>query len=199
MSVLYSNLRYMWTQVINPRIGDVYVFGGALDPNDTSVGTDCSGAVSAVNEALLYGPQMSWARQFWTGTFAGVQPGDRGPFGGADVTSQWICIASPDQAPVDAVMVVAVLQLQDPSQAHMVCRVQGVGIESGGGFTDANGNSTLHTGSVSTQVTDPMFNQFFYLPGPVIGGPSVLRPTPPQLAGDSTSQASLTVLAGQFL
>ena len=183
MAVALRNLEYMWSTVILPRQGDVYVFGGSLNPNAVQVGTDCSGAVSEVNEALLYGSAMNWLRQFWTGTFAGANPGDTGPFGGVDVTSDWVCIASPNDAPVGAAMIVAVLQLSDPSQAHMVCEVLDptnvtgfnptldpnvyVGIESGGSFVDANGNSTLHIGPEATSVHDPMFNQWFYLPGPV--------------------------------
>lgn len=177
MSVLYQHLQYMWDQVILPRIGDVYVFGGSLSPTALNQGTDCTGACSEVNEALLYGPEMNWNRQFWTGTFAGATPGNIGPFGNVAITTDWVCIASPHDAPPDAAAVFSVLQLPDPSSAHMVCAVPAangsgwVGIESGGSFTDANGNSVLHISPTATSIFDPMFNQFFYLKGPIVGAP----------------------------
>ena len=192
--------------------GDVYVFGGSLAPDAVNQGTDCSGAVSEVNEALQYGPSMNWTRQFYTGTFAGAQPGDTGPLGGVDVTSDWICIASPDMPPPGAVMVVAVLQLSDPSQAHMVCGVLDptnltgfnptldptlyVGVESGGAYTDANGNSTLHVGYEATSVSDPMFNQYFALPGPLTGVPG--PGTPPPLDRSDTYALAI-IIAGKAM
>lgn len=214
MSVSYVNVVYTWSTVILPRVGDIYVFGGSLNPNAVNVGTDCSGAVSEENEGLLYGPAMNWLRQFWTGTFEGASPGNIGPFGGVAATTDWICIPSPQSAPADAAMIVAVLQLTDPTQAHMVCSVPDpgnltgyggpgkfVGIESGGSFTDANGNSILHVGPECTQVTDPMFNQFFYLKGPITGLPGTSNQEIFEgLAGlpDITSSTTLTAISAQF-
>jgi hypothetical protein len=204
MTVTMANVNYMWTQVIMPRQGDVYVFGGSLSPTAVQQGTDCSGAVSEVNEALLYGPQMNWLRQFWTGTFAGANPGDQGPFGGVPSTADWVCIADPRNPPPGAVMTVAVLQLADPSSAHMVCAVQDpdnvtgfggpgvyVGIESGGQFTDPNGNSTLHIGPLATGVDDPEFNQYFALTDTIADAPP--PPSPPVLTPQQ--QNALTVIA----
>jgi hypothetical protein len=183
VTVTLADLQFMWTSVILPRQGDVYVFGGSLSPTAVQVGTDCSGAVSEVNEALLYGPAMTWLRQFSTLSFAGAKPGDTGLFGGVASTSDWVCVDSYADIPPGSPMVVAVLQLPDPTQAHMVCAVldptnltgfnptldqtKYVGIESGGQFTDAQGNSTLHIGSEATGVDNPMFNQWFYLKGPI--------------------------------
>jgi len=191
MTVTLANVNYMWTQVIMPRVGNVYVFGGSLSPNAVRQGTDCSGACSEANEAVLYGPQMNWVRQFWTGTFAGANPGDHGPFGGVPSTADWVCTDSPGNIPPGTVMTFAVLQLSNPSQAHMVCccldpdNVTGfggpgvyVGIESGGSFTDGNGNSTLHIGPVSTGVNDPEFNQWFYLNQTISGSVVVSPPQP---------------------
>jgi len=152
--ITQANVQYMWTQVINPRVGDPYVWGGVLDPSDPTKGTDCSGAVGYAVLALLYGPQMQWAnRPFWTGSFAGLTPGQTGPLG-------LVCIASPQDAPADAAMVVAIDQGPTADSSHMVCNVMGTGIES-------NGNRGLVTGGNATPVTSPMFNQWFYLPGPV--------------------------------
>jgi hypothetical protein len=187
-TVSIDNVNFMWQTVIMPRQGDIYVFGGSLNPNAVQMGTDCSGAVSEVDEAVLFGAQMSWMRQFWTGTFAGANPGDRGPFQNVSCTSEWVCIAGPGDAPAGAVMVVAVLQDPDPSSAHMVCQVldpdnvtgfggpgKYVGIESGGQFEDPNGNSTLHIGPIATSIYDREFNQWFYLDRTVVSQP-VLTP-----------------------
>ena len=205
-TITLLNLDYMWTQVIMPRQGDVYVFGGSLNPNAVQQGTDCSGAVSEVNEALLYGSQMNWQRQFFTGTFAGANPGDTGPFGQVADTAEWVCIADPRDPPPGAVMTVAVLQLSDPTQAHMVCAVLDpdnvtgwggpgvyVGIESGGQFTDPNGNSTLHIGPEATGVDDPMFNQYFALNATLAGGPP---PPPPPVLTAQQQHALLVMAAG---
>ena len=104
MTVLLSDIQYMWTDVILPRIGDVYVFGGTLIATQPGAGTDCSGAVSAVNEAILYGANMSWARQFSTLTFAGANPGSTGPYGGIPATAGWVCVASNCNSPTPPVL-----------------------------------------------------------------------------------------------
>jgi hypothetical protein len=166
-----------------------------LNPNAVNQGTDCSGAVSEADEAIEFGPQMNWARQFWTGTFAGAKPGDTGPFGGVDLTSDWVCISGPDAAPQGAAMVVAVLQDPDPTSAHMVCKVLDnnnitgyggrgvyVGIESGGSYVDAQGNSTLHIGPNATPLTDPEFNQWFAT-GPIVQSGGTTGQTVPQSTG----------------
>jgi hypothetical protein len=206
-TVTMLDVNFMWQTVIMPRQGDIYVFGGSLNPNAVQDGTDCSGAVSEVNEALLFGPLMNWLRQFYTGTFAGARPGDRGPFGGVQSTSDWVCIADPRQPPPGAVMTVAVLQLSDPTQAHMVCAVLDpdnvtgfggpgvyVGIESGGQFTDPNGNSTLHIGPEATGVDDPEFNQYFALNLPISDAPA---PPPPAPLTPLMANALTVIAAGQ--
>ena len=191
MTITTAQVNFMWQTVIIPRVGDVYVFGGSLSPGAVNQGTDCSGACSEAAEGIEYGPQMNWQRQFYTGTFAGANPGDRGPFGGCALTSDWTCIASPQAAPPGAALIAAVLQLANPEDAHMVCAVLDpdnvtgygpgyVGIESGGSFTDANGNSTLHIGPEATSVGDPEFNQWFCT-GPIIDAPPIPVPPAPPL------------------
>lgn len=163
MAVPVDHLMFMWREVVGPRLGDPYVWGGSFDPNNPLHGTDCSGAVSECLEALVNGRNMNWHRQFWTGTFSSARPGDVGPFGGVTVTKDLVCIESPYAAPDDAAMVIAIRQLPDPTDAHMVCSVDGCMIESGG---SAGG---FHIGKPSTNIDDPMFNQWFYLPGPFVG------------------------------
>lgn len=158
-----TNVDYMWNVVVDPRIGIApYAFGGSFDPNNVTVGTDCSGAASAELGALIYGQNMPWTRQFWTGTFADAVPGQTGPFGGVAETAPLVCIASPAEAPSDAAMIIAVLQDPDPDEAHMICQVGGINIEMGGP-TDS-----YVMGSRATDIHNPEFNQWFYLPGPVV-------------------------------
>lgn len=166
-----ANVEYMWNSVVLPRLGTApYAWGGSFSATDPSIGTDCSGAVSAALGALIYGPGMPWPRQFWTGTFSGASAGDTGPFGGVPETSQLVCIAAPTDAPADAAMIIAVLQDPNPANAHMICRVQGVDIEMGGNEVAPNGLQldyhTNLTNSNSNSVMDTSsFNQWFYLPG----------------------------------
>lgn len=171
MSVTRQNLDYLWRNVIGPRLGDNYVWGGSFQALNPRHGTDCSGAVSECLEALVKGPNMNWRRQLWTGTFAGVQPGDRGPFGGVTVTKDLVCVRSPQDAPSGAAMVIAIKQVPNASNAHMVCEVNGCGIESGGAASD------FHIGTKATPITDPMFNQWFYLPGPFTGEVDIMTDT----------------------
>ncbi len=144
-----ANVRFMWDTVINPRIGTDYNWGGSFDPGNDHIGTDCSGAVSAVIEALINGAGMRWERQFWTGTFAGITPGGIGPYG-------LICIATPDGAPADAAAIVAIRQGPTPESSHMMVQVGGINIEDGDGLVVGEGAADIH---------DRQFNQWFYLPG----------------------------------
>lgn len=160
-----SNISFMWDVVVNPRVGSTYVFGGTLSPNNTSAGTDCSGAVGAVIEALTYGPSMSWARPFWTGTFAGLQPGQTGDLG-------LVCVASLSDVPSDAACIVAILQTPDPSTSHMVCQAPAPGstsaVTNGIAIEDGGPNAGLTVGAKATSVANSEFNQILYLPGPIV-------------------------------
>lgn len=166
-----SNVSYLWNNVVLPRLGVApYAWGGSFTPGSDTVGTDCSGAVSAELGALVNGPGMPWPRQFYTGTFAGVTPGQTGPFGGVPETAQLVCIASPGDAPADAAMIIAIRQEADPTDAHMICQVQGVTIEMGGNEIAPDGDELDY----HTNLTNPNcnsifdtseFNQWFYLPG----------------------------------
>lgn len=187
MAVPASHLNFLWQTLVYPRLGLAYVWGGSLSPIDLTQGTDCSGWVSAVLEALMFGAQMNYVRQFWTGTFAGVNPGDTGPIQGLDCTRDLVCVASLDQVPADAVMTISIIQTgPDPANAanaHMICSVRGVVLEMGGG------PDNLHTGAEpgSTQIDDSEFNQFLYLPGPVVLD-----------APDYTAPATLALIGKQF-
>lgn len=182
-----SHFTYLWQTLAYPRLGLNYAWGGSLNPNDLSEGTDCSGLVSAVLSALVRGPAMEYTRQFWTGTFAGISPGDRGPFAGLADTRDLVCISRPSDAPADAAMIMSVIQTgPDPTyaaNAHVICSVRGTVLEMGGA------PDNFHTGSHpnSTQIDDSEFNQFFVLPGPVILD-----------APDWTAPSTLTAISGVF-
>lgn len=186
MGVPASHFNFFWQSLAYPRLGLGYGWGGSLSPDPTDE-TDCSGWVSAALSALQRGPNMIYTRQFWTGTFAGISPGQRGPYAGLDDTAGLVCISRPSDAPADAAMIISILQTgPDPSlasDAHMICSVRGVVTEMGGG------PNNFHTGAEpgSTQIDDPEFNQFFYLRGPVILD-----------APDWTAPSTLALLQQQF-
>ena len=160
----------MWQQ-INARIGTPYTWGGTLDPNDPSRGTDCSGAVGFVIEALLYGSNMNWDRPFWTGTFAGMEPGD--------VAQPWglVCIPGPFDYPSDAAAVVAINQGPTADTSHMIVRVLDKTIDPAGVDIEDASNG-LQKYDHAANIDDPQFNQWFYLPGPFEKAPGPVLPPP---------------------
>jgi hypothetical protein len=167
MSIPVANLQFLWETVVNPRLGVGYVWGGSFQGDDPMVGTDCTGAGSAELCALRYGEAaMLWQRQFYTGSFAGAQPGDTGPFSGVDCTSDLVCVSSPAAAPFGTAMIIAVRQEADPEDAHMIVQVPTfvggpwVVIEMGGNSND------YHLGEVAINASE--FNQWLILPGPIV-------------------------------
>ena len=159
MPILQSNIDFLWNTVVLPRLGTTYTWGTF----------DCSMAVSQELEAMVYGPAMTWDRQFTTMSFAGVNPGDTGPFQGIAVTTDLVCIAAPTDAPPDAAMIIAIIQNPDSSEAHMICRVGGIDIEMGG---DSNNYHTSVSDPTCASVMNAdEFDQWLYLPGPITGAP----------------------------
>jgi hypothetical protein len=179
-------LNFFWQSLVYPRLGLSYGWGGSLSP-DPGDSTDCSGWVSAALSALMRGPDMIYQRQFWTGTFAGIGPGPTGVIQGIADTADLVCAASLADVPPDAAMIIAILQTgPDPSlaaDAHMICSVRGVVTEMGG----APNNFHTSAQPKCTQIDDPEFNQYLFLPGPV---------TPD--APDYTAPAVLALLQRQF-
>lgn len=154
-----ANLKFMWDN-INARIGTPYTWGGTLDPDDPSVGTDCSGAVGFVIEALLYGARMNWDRPFWTGTFAGMRPGQ--------VAQPWglVCISGPFVGPADAAAIVAIHQGPSADTSHMIVRVLDRTLDPDG-IDIEDSSDGLQKYDRAASIDDPQFNQWFYLPGPL--------------------------------
>jgi LysM repeat protein len=172
-----SNADILWNTVVYPRLGDDYAWGGSFSGSDPGQGTDCSGAVSTELSALKRGADLIWERQFWTGTFADIEPGAVGPFNNIDDTAGLVCIADPSDAPADAAMVIAIIQDPNPEDAHMICRVGGVDIEMGG---QSNNYHTSVSDPTCASVTDTdEFNQWFYLPGGSAPPPPPPAPAPP--------------------
>jgi hypothetical protein len=167
MTIPVANLTFLWETVVNPRLGCAYAWGGSFSATDVMTGTDCTGAGSAELSALVDGPSgMVWQRQFYTGTFAGATPGDTGPWGNVACTTNLVCISSPHAAPFGTAMIIAVRQMADPADSHMIVSVP---IFVGGPWTtiEMGGNANnYHLGQVA--INDPEFNQFFYLPGPIV-------------------------------
>lgn len=208
MVAVVASINYFWGTLVLPRLGnathiaDSYAWGGSFSPTDVNQGTDCSGAVSAELSALVRGSAMIYARQFWTGTFAGVNPGDTGPIQGISDTANLVCIAHPTDAPADAAMIIAIIQTgSDPNlaaDAHMICRVPaldtvgqdirttGVDIEMGGQSDNYHSSRTDDT--CASVMDTGEFNQFLYLPGPITGS-----------SGDSTTPQALQAVVSQFL
>jgi hypothetical protein len=175
MTIPASYYSYFWNTLVLPRLGnathhpDAYAWGGSFSATDINQGTDCSGAVSAELSALQSGPDMIYGRQFWTGSFAGINPGDVGPFFGCNDTEGLVCIAHPTDAPSDYAMIIAIIQTgPDPNladQAHMICRVGGVDIEMGGQSDNYHDSQTDPT--CASVMDTGEFNQWLYLPGPL--------------------------------
>jgi hypothetical protein len=186
-----SHFSYFWNILVLPRLGIApYTFGGQFSSTVITQGTDCSGAVGTELSCLVYGPQgMDWDRgnngDFSTFTFAGATPGQTGPFGGAPVTSGLICISSPAAAPSDYAMIIAVNQQSDAEDAHMICRVGGIDIEMGGNEFFGGIERDYHTSQTnpdSNTVFSSIFNQWLYLPGPLVNDiPTLTVPPYPGL------------------
>lgn len=206
MTVTLSSLQYFWNTLVLPRLGnashvaDSYAWGGSFSSADVNQGTDCSGAVSAELSALVRGANMVYARQFWTGTFAGVNPGDTGPVAGISDTDALVCIDAPASCPANAAMLIAIIQTgSDPAQAanaHMICRVPsltsvgsdilqtGVDIEMGGQSDNYHSSQTDPTCASVMDTTE--FDQWFYLPGPIVDDTNFPTSTPTTTTGATT-------------
>lgn len=207
MTVLLSSLEYFWNVLVFPRLGsavhiaDSYAWGGSFSATNVNQGTDCSGAVSDELSALVRGANMIYPRQFWTGSFSGITPGQTGPFAGIADTTDLVCIAEPTDAPADAAMIIAIIQTgPNPAlaaDAHMICRVPsltsvgtdirqtGIDIEMGG---QSNNYHSSQTDSTCASVMDTTeFNQWLILPGPIVDD-----------TDDSTSPQAIRAVISQF-
>jgi len=156
MSVLRTNLEFA-KRIFADRLGNDYVYGGNWDPNDTSVGTDCSGLVIDILDACVNGPRMAWSRHgMSTESWRPIEVGQVGPFG-------TITVGSPADFPPDAVVKVALHHGPGGgANSHMWCECGGIRMES-------NGSDGAVTGPQAMSVYDTSYaNDWAYLPGPVV-------------------------------
>lgn len=131
--------------------GVEYDYGAQFDAFDFGVGADCSGLCGVVISAAINGfANMSWARLFSTETFAawGAPLGFRQTTA-ADLLNNsypikvWICHGG------------------GGPNSHMMCMIDGWQMESNGTY----GTSTMGHGG--TSLTDPIWNDWWVLDGPI--------------------------------
>jgi hypothetical protein len=153
-------------RIFADRVGNDYVYGGNWNPNDTGVGTDCSGLVVDICDAVRNGTKMAWSRHVGqTGTIFNT-----------------ICVAHPNDFPADAAVKIALHHGPGGgANSHMWCEVDGVRMES-------NGDDGCVTGNQAMSVYDTSYaNDWHYIPGP-IGG------TTPPVALSKTDQYALATI-----
>lgn len=175
MAVPLTNVQYA-RKIFTERVGTPYIYGGTWDPDDTSVGCDCSGLVTDILSAVFHGPAMPWDREGLSTEsyrYKGLGTQQVGPF----ILEH---VGSPADIPADAVVRIDLHhEGQGGPDSHMHCVVQGLVMESNG----SHGTCTL------PQAISPdssYWNDWWYVPGPVTGD-------------DFSGSDALNVLVGQFM
>jgi LysM repeat protein len=181
------------------RLGVDYVYGGCYS-QDPEQGCDCSYEVSWVIRGYLYGlsgfdwgthpvSTESWGYDYNTGTPS--PPGTVGPYG-------TIAIASPNDMPDDAALLICIYHGGGGEDSHMNCAT-GPAITPtalaapAGKIMESNGDAGTSTNNDGgTAVTSSLWTDWHYLPGPITG---VLAPQPPAPPAGST----YTVRSGDSL
>lgn len=164
MAVLRANVDFA-KRILADRIGNNYVYGGNWSPTDTSVGTDCSGLVVSICDAVRNGTRMAWSRHgMSTESWRPIDVGQTGTI------FQTVCVASPRDFPPDAAVKIAIHHGRGGGvNSHMWCEVDGMRGES-------NGSNGCVTGSQAMSVMDTSFaNDWHYIPGPIV---STTNPAP---------------------
>ena len=158
--------------IFQQRLGQPYVYGGHWTPNPAD-GTDCSGLVGEMLEAVTKGTAMVWGHPISTESWpydynnnAAAHQGTIGPYG-------TIAVASPNDFPPDAAMTIAIMHGGGGANSHMNCTVAGVLMEDNGDV----GVCTRGTGAV--EQTDSEWTDWWYLPGPITGSTPTPQPIPP--------------------
>ncbi len=138
---------------------DSYVYGGTWDPNDPSVGTDCSGLVTDILSACVHGPDMIWGREgLSTEAYRDLPLGPQtvGPF-------DLVHVSSFSDFPPEAVVRISLHHGPGGGgNSHMNCWCDGVYMESNGDV----GICTLGTGAMA--MSNPYWGDWYYLGGPII-------------------------------
>lgn len=158
MPVTKANLEFA-KRIFADRVGNDYVYGGCWNPHDTSIGTDCSGLVIAICDAVRNGTGMAWSRHGMS--TESWRPIDVGQVGTMFNT---VCVADPSHFPRDAAVKIALHHGPGGgANSHMWCEVDGVRMES-------NGSDGCVTGNQAMSVYDTRYaNDWHYIPGPIVG------------------------------
>ncbi len=135
------------------KSGLPYGYGGAFSRTNPNASTDCSGVVGATsmflatgNDATLYvrhGSTESW-RLDPDGNYAGL-----------------VKVAHPSQIPADAVLRAGFQHGGGGMYSHTACTVEHANFES-------RGTPGVLYGSAARAWNDPLFHEFWYMPGPVV-------------------------------
>lgn len=173
---------------IRIRLGDPYIYGGALSPTNIKQGTDCSEVVQTVCELALgrYVPGRQ-SEGATTESYRPVKIGGVGPFG-------TIRVASPRDIPADAAVKIALHHGPGGGEnSHMWCEIDGMRVESRGGGVG------LITQPRAMAIDDPYATAWCYLPGPIIEDGTPVAPEVITLgqayenAGDRVRQLQLAL------
>lgn len=158
MAVLRANVEFA-KRIFQDRVGNDYVYGGNWNPFNLKVGTDCSGLVIDVCDAVRNGTAMAWTRHgMSTESWRPIEVGQTGTI------FNTICVASPNDFPADAAVKIAIHHGPGGgANSHMWCEVEGIRMES-------NGSDGCVTGNQARSVYDTSYaNDWHYLPGPITG------------------------------
>lgn len=152
---------------IRPRLGNPYVYGGALSPTNVRQGTDCSEAVQTVLELALgrYVPGRQ-SEGATTESYRYINIGGVGPFG-------TIRVASWRDIPANTAVKVALHHGPGGgANSHMWCEIDGMRVESGG-------SKGLVTGDRALAIDNTYATAWCYLPGPIVEDGTPVPPAPP--------------------
>lgn len=158
MAVLRANVEFA-KRIFQDRVGNDYVYGGNWNPFNLKVGTDCSGLVIDICDAVRNGTAMAWTRHgMSTESWRPIEVGQTGTI------FNTICVASPNDFPADAAVKIAIHHGPGGgANSHMWCEVEGIRMES-------NGSDGCVTGNQARSVYDTSYaNDWHYLPGPITG------------------------------
>lgn len=159
MPVPLSNVDFA-LKIFKERVGNPYVYGGNWSRTNKSVGTDCSGLVVSICDAVRNGTNMSWSRHgMSTESWRPIDVGQTG------TRFNTICVKSPSDFPANAVVKIALHHGPGGGvNSHMWCEVQGVRMES-------NGSNGCVTGNQAMSVYETRYaNDWHYIPGPISTG-----------------------------
>lgn len=159
MSVSTVNRDYAFS-IARARDKRPYGYGGSWHPTDLGRTTDCSGIVTHILDALTRGQAgMRWSRLgISTESYRYVGgPGSTGPFG-------TIRVGRPADIPASAALRIGLMHGPGGgANSHMTCTLEGIAIESSGSYGQ-------RVGGPARQFNNPMFHDWFYLPGPFVAG-----------------------------